>query len=235
MFDGITDRNGRAYLSFGPDCFATSGNGSSDRVGVVLSDGTLFMGFPFISTQLECRDRDVTLDVGTRSLQSAARYNAGSMICESLGQPVNVTTGNMWLKQNDYAGPGAGYLNVSRTYNSTVQESGKFGFGWNSELDIRLSAPYVNSTPTQNISFVQLQVEGGRVADFVRSGTTGVYRAATPDFYAVLEQIGTEYLITWKDGRTWNFSSEGLLLWKKDRNGNQTTRRRHTDTTTSRV
>lgn len=50
----------------------------------------------------------------------------GRPSCEaSVGKPVNVTTGNMFLHQTDYRLPGIGeVIDVTRSYNSVVQASG---------------------------------------------------------------------------------------------------------------
>jgi hypothetical protein len=169
-YSGITDKNGRAYFAFVP-CFNGSGFGSSNRVGVIKNDGTLQMAWPF-NWQTTCGDFDLLLAVNPATV-SNARYNAGEMPWPfpCVGQPVNVTTGNMWIKHEDYA---VEDLNVTRTYNSAVQESGVFGFGWSSSLDTRLRTPFINPNPQQNISLVQLELGSGRLVSFVRSGTTGL-------------------------------------------------------------
>jgi len=56
--------------------------------------------------------------------------NAGRS-CPVVAQPVNVTTGNMWLEQSDYVLPGFGEnIEVNRFYNTVIQQTGLFGFGW---------------------------------------------------------------------------------------------------------
>lgn len=54
----------------------------------------------------------------------------------NVGKPVNVTNGNMWLEQTDYSLPGIGEpIELNRFYNSTIQTSGLFGFGWSTKYD----------------------------------------------------------------------------------------------------
>jgi len=49
----------------------------------------------------------------------------------SVGKPVNVTNGNMYLQQTDYRLPGRGEgLDLTRTYNSQSSRTGIFGLGW---------------------------------------------------------------------------------------------------------
>src|SRR5262249_54458400 len=56
--------------------------------------------------------------------------NAGAT-CPAVGEPVNPTNGNMWLRQTDYSLPGIGEnIEINRFYNSIIQTSGLFGFGW---------------------------------------------------------------------------------------------------------
>ena len=57
-----------------------------------------------------------------------------------VGQPVNVTNGNMWLEQMDYSLPGVGEnIEVNRFYNSINQSNGLFGIGWTTKYDESLS------------------------------------------------------------------------------------------------
>lgn len=54
----------------------------------------------------------------------------------NVGKPVNVTNGNMWLEQTDYSLPGIGEpIELNRFYNSIIQTSGLFGFGWSTKYD----------------------------------------------------------------------------------------------------
>ena len=61
--------------------------------------------------------------------------------CElSPGEPVNASTGNMWLQHLDYSLPGFGEgLQINRFYNSQLQSTGLFGFGWTTKYDERLT------------------------------------------------------------------------------------------------
>ena len=55
---------------------------------------------------------------------------------ETVGGPVRVSNGNMYLQQNDYHLPSVGQaISVSRTYNSDSQTVGLFGRGWSTQYD----------------------------------------------------------------------------------------------------
>jgi hypothetical protein len=72
--------------------------------------------------------------------------------CEATaGDPINLTTGDVWISKNDYSVPGlAGGLSVTRTWNSLWNQSnppfeaGMFGQGWTSDFEERLQV--FNST-----------------------------------------------------------------------------------------
>src|SRR6185436_18869342 len=54
---------------------------------------------------------------------------------------VNVKTGNFYLPVQDVYLPCYGYpLEVTRTYNSVSTRVGPFGYGWNFNYDLRISA-----------------------------------------------------------------------------------------------
>src|SRR5206468_686506 len=72
---------------------------------------------------------------GTPEPHGANQNNAGPT-CSAVGHPVNVTNGNMWVSEHDYALPGAGdSIKVDRYYNSITQQGGIFGWGWKTDLD----------------------------------------------------------------------------------------------------
>ncbi len=142
--------------------------------------------------------------------------NAG-YFCPSLGEPVNVTNGNMWLQQIDFALPGIGeVVQVNRFYNSMIQRSGMFGFGWTTQYDESLWA------------------YGDRILRLNMPDSQSVYfaRAATSDPFVnvkvgvegqIIKNQDNSFTLTFKDGRKHQFNPSGRLLWQKDRNGNQTT------------
>ncbi len=140
---------------------------------------------------------------------------------DSVGGPVNVTNGNMWLEQTDYSLPGIGEnIAINRFYNSVIQQSGLFGLGWSTKYDESLwfydNAPF-------GFRMIRLNMPNGRAIYFGRANTTDPFVSFTADVHGqIVKNADDTYTLTFKDGRIHKFSSTGKLLWQKDRNGNQT-------------
>lgn len=131
---------------------------------------------------------------------------------QSVGEPVNVTNGNMWLKQTDYALPGIGEnIKVIRTYNSMKQIAGIFGYGWTSQYDEKLVL--------FNSLYIRITLANGQIVYFGQvGGGVYTYNPLTPDFYGyVVKNADNTYDLIFKDGRVHKFNSSGKLIWKKDR------------------
>ncbi len=137
---------------------------------------------------------------------------------QSVGQPVNVTNGNMWLEQSDYALPGIGEpIEVKRFYNSMIQASGLFGFGWSTKYDESLGI-YADD------KMIRLNEPDGKASYFGRATTTVPFKSYSQSLTAQIDKNGDgTYNLNYKDGRVHKFSSAGKLLWQRDRNGNQAT------------
>lgn len=148
--------------------------------------------------------------------------NAGScrspMPSPNVGQPVNVANGNMWLEQRDYMLPGLGeIIEVNRFYNSIIQTSGLFGFGWSTKYDESLLIYPDNK-------MIRLNEPDGRASYFGRANTANPFTSFSQNVTGQIIKNGdSTYTFTYKDGRVHKFNSIGRLLWQKDRNGNQTT------------
>ena len=142
--------------------------------------------------------------------------NAGKS-CPLVGQPVNVSNGNMWLEQNDYKLPGLGEeIEITRFYNSLTQTSGLFGTGFRTKYDESLEF-YGNK-------LARLNMPDGRAVYLTRESTTADYLPFTTGFYGfVTQNTDGTFTLTYKDGRKHLFSPAGRLQWQKDRQGNQTT------------
>ncbi len=162
--------------------------------------------------------------IGNEDRQNAGRscpigggVRAGAGMNASVGEPVNVTNGNMWLEQTDYSLPGIGEkIEINRFYNSMIQEAGLFGWGWSTKYDERLAF--------YDDRLIRLDQPDGRAAFFGRVNTTDPFRSFSPDVTGQLvKNVDNTYTLTFKDGRIHHFSTNGALLWQKDRNGNQTT------------
>ena len=134
-----------------------------------------------------------------------------------LGQPINVTNGNMYLQQSDYHLPGVGYpIDVTRTYNSNSQRIGIFGRGWSTAFD--------ESLIVYDGSMLRLNQSDGRASYFGRPiGSSATFQSLEGDFHGQVAQNGGGFTLTMKDGSVRQFDSAGKLLSLSDRNNNTTT------------
>jgi hypothetical protein len=125
--------------------------------GIILPGG--------ISTSGCILNSNDTLNFST-SLGLVKQENAGFTPCNgSIGEPVNVTNGNVYLQQTDFHLPSSvGGISITRTYNSFSQNIGLFGRGWTSDFDERV----VTNANNQQ----ELTLPDGRLVTF-----------ATPDFF----------------------------------------------------
>ncbi len=98
-------------------------------------NGYVFQGGTSISGCVLTNNDQLNFPINTNILE-----NAGQAPCNhTVGGPVNVTNGNMYLRQMDYQLPGVGEaIGVSRTYNSISQSIGLFGLGWTTVYDERV-------------------------------------------------------------------------------------------------
>ena len=136
---------------------------------------------------------------------------------ESVGSPIKVSSGNMYLQQNDYHLPGVGQaISVSRTYNSDSQTVGLFGHGWSSQYD-----EAIISYDATLLSFNQ---GDGRAIYFTRPVTSsGAFVDLIGDYHAQVSPGSGGSVLSLKGGGTKQFSSSGKLISAADRNGNTTT------------
>jgi RHS repeat-associated protein len=148
--------------------------------------------------------------------------------CEAkAGQPINLTTGDVWISKNDYTVPGlAEGLSLTRTWNSLWNQSnppfeaGMFGRGWTSDLEERLQV--FNST---HITYWR---GSGNTWVFEQpvGCTSCAYNLISPaNQQATLkyDTTTTQYTLSFKDGVKKVFNKSGRLLSVSDRNGNLTT------------
>ncbi|MEP6922021.1 MAG: DUF6531 domain-containing protein, partial [bacterium] len=134
---------------------------------------------------------------------------------KAVGEPINVTNGNMYLQQTDYRLPGiGGGLDLTRTYNSQMQRAGLFGFGWSSMLD--------ESIKTYDPKLIRLSLADGRAVYLARPSSTAPYVPVPPgDFRGQVVQNGDNtYTLTLKDGGVHQFDASGKLLSFTDANNN---------------
>lgn len=187
---------------------------------IVLDDGSLVAGrgsggaMP-CNNDIDWSNR-YSLYLGNRAAQNNPQNAGDTCPLQSKGEPVNVTNGNMWLKQNDYVLPGVGEnIKMTRTYNSMDPSLGLFGIGWSTDFD-------QNITISNNL--LKLNLGNGQSVFFFDAGSSG-YVSLLGDFHAQLVKNPNttgSYTLTYKDGRVHQFT-QYKLAWMKDRNGNQTT------------
>ena len=139
---------------------------------------------------------ELTITVNVGDDDGATDFGATS--CNSnVGEPVNVTNGNVYLEQTDYRLPGIGDgLEITRTFNSRMKRAGWFGYGWSSILDESISA--------YDALTLRLNLSDGRAVYFTRPSTSDSFVPARPlDFHGVLvKNVDNTYTLTFKDGRT---------------------------------
>lgn len=161
---------------------------------------------------------EVNLPVSFPRAAIRQNQNAGERRCESVGRPVNVTDGNMYLRQTDYRLPSHGpAVDLTRTYNSSSTQTGLFGRGWSTRYDELVRA--YDSTR------LLLQLPSGRSVFFTRADASSAFLPETQyDFRAqVTRDAGGGYALTQKSGGVQRFNPAGRLSSIEDRNGNRTT------------
>jgi RHS repeat-associated protein len=124
-----------------------------------------------------------------------------------VGQPINLTTGNMYTQQEDLAYPSAfGPLAFVRTYNSQSAYAGPLGPGWTHSYDYELQ-----ELPT---GAIRLRNGTGNVRYYEPvSGGSTTYRVAAParDTSTLVKRTDG-YTETEQDGLRREFDAEGHLL-----------------------
>lgn len=159
-----------------------------------------------------------TTTVALHVLEGDDAENAGATSCNArLGEPVNVTNGNMYLQQTDYHLPGVGpALNVARTYNSKLQTMGIFGRGWSSAYD--------ESIKVYGATFIRLNLPDGRAVHFARPDSSGAFAPVEKDFHGQPSQNGDgSFTLSFPEGTIHQFDASGRLLSLADRYNSQAT------------
>jgi len=142
------------------------------------------------------------------------------------GKPINLTDGNTWIQERDYAVPGlGGGLELSRVWNSRLgyaeppAMAGTFGLGWRSTYEEMLAGPDANSNMTY------WRGDGSSWTFTYTSGLSTYSLASPPDERAQLVQnlVAGGFTLTFPDGAQKVFNSNNLLAAIIDRNNNQTT------------
>lgn len=138
------------------------------------------------------------------------------------GLPINLTNGNTYVQELDYAIPGlGGGVQLTRTWNSLWpsnspwEEVGMFGDSWQSNFE-------------EHIQVLQNSAKywrgNGSAWTFTYNSGSQTYSLTSPtDDYATLayDVSTTHFTVTLADGTQRVFSQPGYLLSIVDRNGNQ--------------
>jgi RHS repeat-associated protein len=134
----------------------------------------------------------------------------------SVGEPVNITNGNMYLQQTDHVLPGPGYaININRFYNSISNRIGLFGRGW--------STPYDEALKVFSSTTLRYYSSDGQATYFTRSGSSGPFLPMETDFYGqIIQNADGSYTLTFTNGLSRKFNSSGQLISLTDRIGNIT-------------
>ncbi|MGH9874512.1 MAG: RHS repeat-associated core domain-containing protein [Pyrinomonadaceae bacterium] len=157
-------------------------------------------------------DKDGSVDFGVPPCNSNVASPA------AVGEPINVTNGNMYIQQTDYRLPGFGEgLEVTRTYNSRMQRSGIFGYGWSSVFDESIIA--------YGTTFLSLNLPDARAVYFSRPSTSDPYLPKKPlDLHGqIVKNVDNTYTLTFQNGRIHQFNTSGKLVSMADRNNNTIT------------
>jgi RHS repeat-associated protein len=199
----------RAANSTGPIPFLLSYPGTyTFRIKAIINQTPCNMG------PGETDEISITLEVGANDKAT----DNGVSECQSVGRPVNVTNGNMYLQQTDYRLPGIGAgLEITRTYNSSKQTSGLFGVGWSSILDESVVA-YGNF-------LVRLNLPDGRAVYFARDSVGSPFDPLpTLNFHGqIVKNADNSYTLTSRDGSVHQFNANGRPTSFADANGNTIT------------
>ncbi len=171
--------------------------------------------FNFISNYdkemyLEWRVDDIK--ISQPSFMDTARQTDMAKIT-TVGEPINVATGNMFTSETDISLPPGQelFLGLSRAYNSQDDFNGAFGWGWRSNFDIVLAE--------QADASVVEQDEAGVYTIYTKN-SDGTYTSSAGKYSTLTKNSDGAYTILRKHGKKLYFNSVGLLTKVEDRNGN---------------
>ncbi|MEH6908907.1 DNRLRE domain-containing protein, partial [Neobacillus drentensis] len=130
---------------------------------------------------------------------------------------INPSNGNLTLSETDFVISGRGTpLTIERTYNSrNTIEKGLFGYGWSSNLDVRLN--YAASGPV-------VYTDGDGTRHFFGEAVEGGYIAQSGSYLNLTRQSDGIFILTLEDKTTnITFNNNGRIQSITDLNGNVTT------------
>lgn len=155
--------------------------------------------------------------LGTVTFFLVSKNENDGETCDAVGEPVNVTNGNVFLSQPDFFLPGTGpSIDLTRTYNSNSTVNRLFGRGW--------STAYDESVTAIDSNLLRMNLADGRAVYFGRdAGSSGPFLPLVGDFRGQIVQSGGTFTLSLKDGGVHQFNSTGKLVSLTDRNSNQMT------------
>jgi RHS repeat-associated protein len=143
----------------------------------------------------------------------------------SVGNPVNVATGNKYDEALDLSVSTAGIpLELRRAYNSQLADDGPLGYGWTHNYD--LSVQIIETTPNKRVIVWD---EDGRALYFTQIRQTIADETPFTGESGVKDRLKQvistgEYFLRRKEGNlTYKFGSDGKLVQISDANGNTLT------------
>lgn len=158
---------------------------------------------------------------------AASGYNASEKFCGcTRGDPINTFDGSLSEESDDLSLAGAGpEVSASRAYSSSASTTlGSFGYGWASNLDMRLQNPDGTLDQDTQPSVVDLVQENGAVDEFYQDEQTwnGITYAANGRLQATLvwDADASVWRATRNGAETFLFSPTGQLLTVQDADGN---------------
>jgi YD repeat-containing protein len=118
------------------------------------------------------------------------------------GDPIDVTTGNMYLKKTDFEGI-AGGLGFYRYYNSQSDVVGGFGLGWGHSFERSIEFSSTGSIAT-------VSRHDGRSTAYYK-GSDSIWRASIATAGSI-RQVGGSYMLSYYSGGSETYDAQGLLM-----------------------
>ncbi|NOT62102.1 MAG: RHS repeat protein, partial [Acidobacteria bacterium] len=176
------------------------------------TNGPTLCNFP---TTLPEVNYTVTIDPEVNNGCRDCKTQVGGPVT-SVGEPVSVLNGNMYLDQQDYGLESLGEgLRLVRAYNSLNLAFGMFGQGWTTNLEARLDL--------YTTKFIRLKWgDGGATYFELQSNGKYLPWVRRDWFIELVKETDGTYTLLQKGGGKYRFSNMGRLTAMLDKNGNAT-------------
>ena len=132
-----------------------------------------------------------------------------------VGKPVNISNGNVFIKQHDFIIPGTMSINFTRYYNSKETEARGFGEYWSHSFDTRIIS-------LSQSTYKVITPNGSRVF-YNDADNDGIYESTLHNTgkSILIQNMDGTYVIEFTDGRKEEFDISGYITAKVDRNDNR--------------